>query len=59
VEDDEFVAVGWRIHLAPDGRRFMMPHDKNSLHIDGCIPLFVRRDHLEARGIDVERVRRD
>jgi hypothetical protein len=59
VESDEFVAVGWSIHPTPDGRQFMMPHDKNSVHMDGCIPLYVRRDHLEAKGINPDEVKHD
>ena len=31
--------VGWSGHVRPDGS-FGRVHDKNSVHMDGCIPLY-------------------
>lgn len=43
---DAYVPTGWSIHITPDGKRFMMPHDKNSVHMNGCIPMYVRKDEV-------------
>jgi hypothetical protein len=32
---------GWSTHPRPNGLDWKPPHDKNSVHMDGCVPLFV------------------
>lgn len=36
---DVFDHSGWSGHDTPDGR-FAQVHDKNSVHMDGCVPLY-------------------
>lgn len=41
-------------HVSPSKKWMMSPHDKDSVHMDGCIPLYVRTLDLMARGADLE-----
>lgn len=47
--DAEFVESGWSCHPSPDRRRWFKFHDRNSVHMDGCVPLYVRRSDADAR----------
>lgn len=33
----------WSCHFSPDGRRYISFHDKNSVHMNGCIPVYALR----------------
>jgi hypothetical protein len=35
--------TGWSCHPSPDGQRWTRFHDKNSVHMDGCVPTYVLR----------------
>jgi len=50
----EFMRSGLSAHLSPGKRWLHSPHDKNSVHMDGCIPLYVKRSDLSAHGADLE-----
>jgi hypothetical protein len=49
VAEDEYVDSGWRCHPTPDGRGWFKVHDRNSVHMDGCVPLYVKKSHADAR----------
>jgi hypothetical protein len=48
-QEDEYVDSGWRCHPTPDKRGWFKVHDKNSVHMDGCVPLYVKKSHADAR----------